>query len=71
MRFLEEWKINDTVLLQIFSVVLFSVISVVNGFTEIKKTPKWKKYIAWSQRHPQTPKFKRNRTLRDRSIPKL
>ena len=32
--------LNTTVILQIFSVVLFSVISVVNGFTEIKKTPK-------------------------------
>ena len=30
----------DTVILQIFGVVLFSVFSVVNGFTEIKKTPK-------------------------------
>ena len=29
-----------TVILQIFSVVLFSVFSVVYGFTEIKKTPK-------------------------------
>ena len=29
-----------TVILQNFGVVLFSVISVVNGFTEIKKTPK-------------------------------
>ena len=28
-----------TVILQIFGVVLFSVISVVNVFTEIKKTP--------------------------------
>ena len=28
---------NDTVILQIFGVVLFSVISVVDGFTEIKK----------------------------------
>ena len=29
-----------TVILQIFGVVLFSVISVVNDFTEIKKTTK-------------------------------
>ena len=29
-----------TVILQIFSVVLFSIFSVVNGFTEMKKTPK-------------------------------
>ena len=29
----------NTVILQSFVVVLFSVISVVNGFTEIKKTP--------------------------------
>ena len=29
-----------TVILQIFGVVLFSVFSVVNGFTKIKKTPK-------------------------------
>ena len=31
---------KTTVILQIFGVVLFSVFSVVNGFTEIKKTPK-------------------------------
>ena len=30
----------NTVILQNFGVVLFSVFSVVNGFTEIKKTPK-------------------------------
>ena len=29
-----------TVILQIFGVVLFSVFSVVKGFTEIKETPK-------------------------------
>ena len=29
---------EDTVILQIFGVVLFSVFSVVNGFTEIKDT---------------------------------
>ena len=40
-----------TVILQIFGVVLFSVISVVNGFTEIKKTPKWEKCMEWSQQH--------------------
>ena len=33
------------VILQIFGVVLFSVFSVVNGFTEIQKTPKCEKYI--------------------------
>ena len=38
-----DLQIWDTVILQNFSVVLFSVISVVNGFTEIKKTPKMKK----------------------------
>ena len=31
-------KLQDTVILQIFGVVLFSVVI---GFTEIKKTPKW------------------------------
>ena len=31
---------DTAVILQIFGVVLFSVFSVVNGFTEIKKTPK-------------------------------
>ena len=31
---------RHTVILQIFGVVLFSVFSVVDGFTEIKKTPK-------------------------------
>ena len=35
-----------TVILQIFGVVLFSVFSVVNGFTEINKTPKMRK-IHW------------------------
>ena len=35
----------NTVILQIFGVVLFSVFSVVNGFTEFKKTPKREKYI--------------------------
>ena len=34
-----------TVILQIFGVVLFSAFSVVNGFTEIKKTPKLEKYM--------------------------
>ena len=51
-------------------VVLFSVFSVVNGFTEIKETPKWEKYMEWSRQHPRTPKLKENRTLRDRSSPK-
>ena len=36
-----------------FSVVLFSVISVVNGFTEIKKKPKWEKYTERSRWHPR------------------
>ena len=35
-----------TVILQIFGVVLFSVFSVVNGFTEIKKTPKCEKHTS-------------------------
>ena len=60
-----------TVILQIFGVVLFSVFSVVNGFTEIKETPKWEKYMERSQQHPRIPKLKRNRTLRDRSPPKF
>ena len=29
-----------------------------------------RKYIEWSQQHPWTPKIKRNRTLRDCSLPK-
>ena len=49
--------VADTVILQIFGVVLFSVISVVNGVTEIKKTPKWKKYIERLQQRRRTPKF--------------
>ena len=61
----------NTVILQIFGVVLFSVFSVVNGFTEIKKTPKFEKRIERSRQHPRTPKFKRNRKLRDRSLPKF
>ena len=36
----EDDQEENTVILQIFGVVLFSVFSVVNGFTEIKKTPK-------------------------------
>ena len=51
-------KQKRTAILQIFDVVFFSVFSVVNGFTEIKKTPKWEKYIAWSRQHPRTPKLK-------------
>ena len=62
---------TGTVILQNFGVVLFSVILVVNGFTEIKKTPKWEKYIEWSRQHSRTPKFKLNRTLHDRSLPKF
>ena len=38
-------------MLQIFGVVLISVFSVVNGFTEIKKTPKCEKHIEWPQQH--------------------
>ena len=61
-----------TVILQIFCVVLFSVISLPNSFTEIKKTPiKWEKKMEWSRQHPRTPKLKQNRTLRDRSVPKF
>ena len=41
-----------TLTLQIFGVVLFSVFSVVNGFTEIKKTPKCEKHIERSRQHP-------------------
>ena len=37
---ISDHAVGHTVILQIFSVVLFSVFSVVNGFTEIKKTPK-------------------------------
>ena len=48
----------STVILQISGVVLFSVFSVVNGFTKIKKTPKCEKHIERSRQHPQTPKFK-------------
>ena len=62
---------NTTVILQIFGVVLFSVYLVVNGFTEIKKTPKWEKYVEWSRQHPRTPKLKRHRTLGVRSPPKI
>ena len=64
-------SVTGTVILQNFGVVLFSVILVVNGFTEIKKTPKWEKHMEWSRQHPRTPKFKLNRTLHDRSLPKF
>ena len=60
-----------TVILQIFGVVLFSVFSVVNGFTEIKKTPKCEKHIERSRQHPRSSKFKLHRTRRDRSPPKF
>ena len=66
-----EREKSNTVILQNFGEVLFSVISVVNGFTEIKKTPKWEKYMEWLRQQPRTPKFKLNRTLHDRSIPKF
>ena len=62
---------KNTLILQNFGVVLFSVISVANGFTEIKKTPEWEKHMEWSRQHPRTPKFKLNRTLHDRSLPKF
>ena len=42
-KVLTELHDKNTVILQVFGVVLFSVISVVNDFTEIKNTPKWKK----------------------------
>ena len=64
-------QFGHTVILQIFGVVLFSVFSVVKGFTENKMTPKCEKYIERSRQHPRTPKFKRHRTLRDRSPPKF
>ena len=57
---------THTVILQIFGVVLFSVFLVVNGFTEIKKTPKCEKHVERSRQHPRTPKFKLHRTVRDR-----
>ena len=63
--------IISTVILQIFGVVLFLIFSVVDGFTEIKKTPKCKKHIAWARQHPQTPNFKLHQMLRDRSPPKF
>ena len=59
---------RSTVILQIFGVVLFSVFSVVNDFTEIKKTPKCEKHIEQSRQQPRTPKFKQHRTLRRRSL---
>ena len=40
-----ESSFDTTVILQIFGASLFSVFSVVNGFTEIKKTPKCEKHI--------------------------
>ena len=46
---------TSTVILQIFCVVLFSVISVVNGVTEIKETPKWENtssdYVSFTAHH--------------------
>ena len=68
---LSFFGMDYTVILQIFGVVLCSVISVVDGFTEIKTTPKWEKYIDRSRQQPQTPKFKRTRTLCNRSLPKF
>ena len=69
-KVLLEGKIG-TVILQIFGVDLFSVFSVVDGFTEIKKTPKCKKHIEWTRQHPRIPKFKLHPTLRDGSPPKF
>ena len=71
IRFVFLYLLSFTVILQIFGVVLFSVISVVDSFTEIKTTPIWEKYIDRSRQQPQTPKFKRTRTLRNRSLPKF
>ena len=50
-----------------------SVISLVNGFTDIKRTAKWEKYMymEWSREHPRAPNFKLNRTLRDRLLLKI
>ena len=56
--------LNTLYFKQIFGVVLFSVISVVICFTEIKKTPKWEEYMEYPRQHPWIPKFKLNRTLR-------
>ena len=44
-RHLNTKNTLSTVILQIFGVVLFSIFSVVNGFSEIKKTPKYEKHI--------------------------
>ena len=67
----KNFLLYGTVILQIFSVVLFSVFSVVIGFTEIKKTPKCEKHIERTRQHPRTPKIKLYWTLRGRSPPKL
>ena len=67
-----EWFIlESTVNLRNFGVVSYSVFSVVNGFTEIKKVKKWEEYMEWSQQHLQTPKFKLNRLHRDYLLPKF
>ena len=66
-----KYVLQNLPILQIFGVVLFSVFSVVNGFTEIKKAPKWEKYIEQSQTASTGPEFKLNWTLRNRSHPKF
>ena len=65
---LDKMTNQNTVILQIFGEVLFSV---VKGFTETKETPKLEKCMEWSWQYPLTPTFKLNQTLRDRSPPKF
>ena len=63
---------GDTITLQIFGVVLFSVFSVVNDFTETKKTPKRENTLRdHDSSHRHRIKFKLHRTVRHRSPPKF
>ena len=57
LKFNKHVTVLPTVILQIFVVDLFSVISVVNGFTKIKNTSKWENYIERLRQHPWTRKI--------------
>ena len=66
-------RVSRSRYLILFCLVYFSVFSVVNGFTEIKKTTKAKceKHLEWSRQDPRTSNFKLHRTLCNRSPPKF
>ena len=71
LKFNKHVTVLPTVILQIFVVDLFSVISVVNGFTKIKTHLNEKITLSdYGSIHGHG-KFKRKRTLCERSLPKF